>query len=34
MNKQAEKAKAIGINHVVLEVGDIDAAIEFYGKIF
>ena len=29
-----KKAKAIGINHVVLEVGDIGAALEFYGKIF
>lgn len=25
------KAKAIGINHVALEVNDIDAALEFYG---
>jgi len=30
----ANKAKAIGINHVVLEVGDIDEALEFYGAIF
>ncbi len=28
------KAKALGINHVVLEVGDIDEALEFYGAIF
>ena len=34
MNKEAKKAKAIGINHVVLEVGDIDAALDFYGRIF
>lgn len=27
----ARKAKAVGINHVALEVGDIDAALEFYG---
>ena len=26
-----DKARAIGINHVALEVGDIDAALEFYG---
>lgn len=26
------KAKAVGINHVALEVEDIDEAIEFYGK--
>ena len=34
MNKEAKKAKVIGINHVVLEVGDIDAALDFYGRIF
>ena len=28
----ARKAKAVGINHIALEVGDIDAALEFYGK--
>ena len=28
------RAKALGINHVVLEVGDIDEALEFYGAIF
>lgn len=26
-----QKAKAVGINHVALEVDDIDAALEFYG---
>ncbi len=26
--------RLIGINHVALEVGDIDAALAFYGKIF
>ena len=29
-----KKARALGINHVVLEVGDLDEAVEFYGKIF
>ena len=29
-----DKARAIGINHVALEVGDIDAALEFYGQLF
>tara|TARA_B100000315_G_scaffold248291_1_gene278009 strand:+ start:3943 stop:4380 length:438 start_codon:yes stop_codon:yes gene_type:complete len=29
-----KKAKALGINHIVLEVGDVEAALEFYGKIF
>ena len=27
----SRKARAIGINHVALEVGDIDEALEFYG---
>lgn len=27
-------ARAIGINHVALEVGDIDAAVEFYRGLF
>ena len=30
----ANKARAIGINHVALEVGDIDAALEFYAALF
>jgi len=29
-----KKARAIGFNHVALEVGDIDEALEFYGKLF
>lgn len=28
------KARAVGINHVALEVGDIDAALAFYGRLF
>jgi lactoylglutathione lyase len=31
--EQKKKARALGINHVVLEVGDLDAALEFYGAI-
>ncbi len=27
-----KKAKAVGINHVALEVGDIDEALSFYGR--
>ena len=27
-------ARLVGINHVALEVGDIDAALEFYGRLF
>ena len=32
--KGEKKARALGINHVVLEVGDLDAALEFYGALF
>ncbi|MFT5134283.1 MAG: lactoylglutathione lyase [Gammaproteobacteria bacterium] len=28
------KARSIGINHVALEVDDIDAALEFYSQLF
>jgi lactoylglutathione lyase len=27
-------ARLIGINHVALEVGDVDKALEFYGRLF
>ena len=30
----ARKARAIGFNHVVLEVGDIDQALAFYDRLF
>ena len=30
----AERARMVGINHVALEVGDIDEALAFYGRIF
>ena len=30
-SSKSRKAKAVGINHVALEVDDIDAALEFYG---
>src|SRR5262245_54897842 len=29
-----KKARAIGFNHVALEVGDIDEALAFYGRLF
>jgi lactoylglutathione lyase len=29
-----ERSRLVGINHVALEVGDVDTAIEFYGAIF
>ena len=31
---EARKARAIGFNHVALEVGDIDEALAFYGALF
>jgi predicted enzyme related to lactoylglutathione lyase len=31
---EARKARAVGFNHVAIEVGDIDAALEFYGRLF
>ena len=30
----APRAQLVGINHVALEVGDIEDALEFYGSIF
>ncbi len=30
----ADKPKMIGINHVALEVGNVDEALAFYGRIF
>ena len=29
-----KKARAVGFNHVALEVGDIEEALEFYGSLF
>lgn len=29
-----KKARAVGFNHVALEVGDIDEALDFYGQLF
>ncbi len=30
----AERTRLVGINHVAIEVGDLDEAIEFYGRFF
>ena len=30
----APRARLVGFNHVALEVGDIDEALEFYGRLF
>jgi catechol 2,3-dioxygenase-like lactoylglutathione lyase family enzyme len=29
-----EKPRVVGFNHVALEVGDIDEALAFYGRLF
>jgi catechol 2,3-dioxygenase-like lactoylglutathione lyase family enzyme len=29
-----ERAKLVGINHVALEVGDVEEALEFFGRFF
>ena len=29
-----KKARAVGFNHIALEVGDIDEALAFYGRLF
>ena len=31
---EARKARAVGVNHVALEVGDIEEALAFYGRLF
>jgi lactoylglutathione lyase len=31
---EATKARLVGFNHVALEVGDIEAALAFYGRLF
>ena len=33
-NGEQTKARALGLNHVVLEVDDLDQALEFYGFLF
>ena len=30
----SERPRLVGINHVALEVGDVEAALEFYGRFF
>src|SRR5215211_5088872 len=34
MAESARRSRIVGINHVALEVGDLDAALEFYGRLF
>jgi len=28
------RARVVGINHVALEIGDVDEALDFYGRLF
>jgi catechol 2,3-dioxygenase-like lactoylglutathione lyase family enzyme len=30
----SKKARAVGFNHIALEVGDIDEALAFYSRLF
>lgn len=32
--KEADKARLVGINHIALEVDDVEAALDFFGRIF
>src|SRR3954453_11248509 len=31
---RVERPRLVGINHVALEVGDLEEALEFYGRLF
>ena len=31
---KTSKARAVGLNHIALEVGDIEEALAFYGRLF
>ena len=31
---ETKRARALGVNHVALEVGDIEEALAFYGRLF
>jgi len=33
-NNASPKARLVGVNHIALEVGEIDAALAFYGRLF
>jgi predicted enzyme related to lactoylglutathione lyase len=34
VSKMSDKARLVGINHVALEVGSIEEALAFYGRVF
>ena len=31
---ESEKPRVVGLNHIALEVGDIEEALTFYGRLF
>ena len=31
---ESAKPRAVGLNHIALEVGDIEEALAFYGRLF
>jgi catechol 2,3-dioxygenase-like lactoylglutathione lyase family enzyme len=33
-DSEPDRVRLVGINHVALEVGDVEAALDFYGQIF
>ncbi len=34
INLDAQRPRVVGINHIALEVGDVEKALAFYGRIF
>ena len=34
MGVMSERARLVGFNHIALEVGDLDAALDLYGRLF
>jgi Glyoxalase/Bleomycin resistance protein/Dioxygenase superfamily len=34
LKEMGDRARLVGINHVVLEVGDLDEALDYYGGLF
>jgi catechol 2,3-dioxygenase-like lactoylglutathione lyase family enzyme len=34
LSPMADRARLLGVNHVVLEVGDLDEALDWYGRLF
>lgn len=34
MDREGDRGGMVGINHVALEVGDVEEALEFYSSVF